>query len=46
MTLELIKIQEGFCTGNVVYHSYIKKTKKEIFDTYQSVKKKRDAKEE
>ena len=30
MQLEVVKIQEGFCSGNVVYHSQISKTKKEI----------------
>lgn len=46
MQLELIKIQEGFCSGNVPYHAYIKKSKKEIFEKYSSLKKKWEEKEE
>ena len=30
MNLSIFKIQEGFFKGNVVYHSLIKKTRKEI----------------
>ena len=29
MTLELYKIEEGFCGGEVLYHKYIKKTEEE-----------------
>jgi len=30
LRLKLVKIEEGVCRGNVVYHSYVKKSKKEI----------------
>jgi len=30
MTLQLIKIEEGVCTGEVLYHEYIKKLPEEI----------------
>lgn len=30
LKLRLIKIEEGVCRGNVVFHNYIKKSKKEI----------------
>ena len=30
LRLKLVKIEEGLCRGNVVFHSYIKKSKKEI----------------
>ncbi|RDD44434.1 Suppressor of SWI4 1-like protein [Trichoplax sp. H2] len=30
MTFNLIKIEEGVCTGNVLYHQYVTKTKFEI----------------
>ncbi|OWB50102.1 hypothetical protein B5S27_g1649 [[Candida] boidinii] len=42
MRLELIKIEEGVCEGKVLYHSYIKKTQKEInkLDQQHAVKRK------
>ena len=30
MKLQLVKIEEGFCRGNVNFHAHIKKTKSEI----------------
>ncbi|CAF1658301.1 unnamed protein product, partial [Didymodactylos carnosus] len=32
MTLELLKIEEGLCDGEVLYHTYVKKTPEEIQD--------------
>jgi ribosome biogenesis protein SSF1/2 len=45
MQLELVKIQEGLCAGNVVFHAYVNKSKKEIQQTFTSIKKKREIKE-
>jgi ribosome biogenesis protein SSF1/2 len=30
LKLKLVKIEEGICRGNVVFHDYIKKTPAEI----------------
>ncbi|KAI8381117.1 Brix domain-containing protein [Radiomyces spectabilis] len=30
LTLELIKVENGLCSGEVLYHRYVKKTKQEI----------------
>lgn len=30
MTLQLVKIEEGLCTGQVLYHRFIEKTEAEI----------------
>eukprot|EP00123_Amoebidium_parasiticum_P016007 comp23243_c0_seq1/m.37945 comp23243_c0_seq1/g.37945 ORF comp23243_c0_seq1/g.37945 comp23243_c0_seq1/m.37945 type:complete len:490 (-) comp23243_c0_seq1:345-1814(-) len=30
MTLTLIKIEEGFCTGNVLHHEFVQKTPEEV----------------
>ena len=38
--LSLVKIEEGFFKGNVAYHEFIKKSKKEIFDTAKALKEK------
>lgn len=45
MSLELAKIQEGYNEGNVVYHAYNDKSKKEIQKTMSGIKEKRVAKE-
>lgn len=41
-----MKIQEGFCGGNVIYHSLVNKSKKEILEASRELKKKRQLKEE
>ena len=46
MNLSIFKIQEGFFKGNVVYHSLIKKTRKEIYEILQEKKKKEKDKKE
>ena len=46
LKLKLVKIEEGVCRGNVVYHSYVKKSKKEIKEQMDEIKKKRDLKNE
>ena len=30
LRLKLVKIEEGVCRGNVVFHSFVAKSKKEI----------------
>ena len=42
--LKLVKIEEGVCRGNVVYHSYVKKSKKEIKEQMDDIRKKRELK--
>jgi ribosome biogenesis protein SSF1/2 len=39
--MKVVKIEEGFLKGNVVYHSHIKKSKKEIKETMESIKEKK-----
>jgi hypothetical protein len=45
MKLKLIKIEEGLCRGNVVFHSLINKSKAEIKKQLDSLKSKRELKE-
>jgi len=45
LKLRLMKIEEGFCKGNVVFHSHIKKSKSEIKKDSDSLKNKRELKE-
>ena len=40
LNLNIFKIQEGFFKGNVVYHSLIKKTRKEIYEILTEKKNK------
>ena len=30
MTLQLIKIDEGVCSGEILYHEYVKKSPEEV----------------
>jgi len=30
MTLQLIKIEEGVCSGEILYHEYVRKTAEEL----------------
>jgi ribosome biogenesis protein SSF1/2 len=46
LKLKLIKIEEGICRGNVVFHSYVKKSKGEIKMQMDELKKKRELKAE
>ena len=46
MNLSIFKIQEGFFKGNVVYHSLIKKSRKEIFEIMTEKKNKEKEKRE
>ena len=46
MNLKIFKIQEGFFKGNVVYHSLIKKSKKEIYEIMTEKKNKEKEKKE
>lgn len=45
MNFSLVKIEEGVCRGNVVYHEHIKRTPGEIKKQMDSLKNKRDLKE-
>lgn len=46
LRLKLVKIEEGVCRGNVVVHTYIQKSKKEIKEQMDELKKKRESKAE
>ena len=45
LKMRLVKIEEGFCRGNVVYHRFIHKSKGEVKKQLDSLKSKRDLKE-
>lgn len=45
LKLKLIKIVEGFCRGNVVYHAYQTRTAAEIRKQIDSIKSNRELKE-
>ena len=45
MTMKLVKIEEGFCRGNVTHHSIIKLSKSEIKKQLDGLKGKRELKE-
>lgn len=46
LKLRLMKIEEGVCRGNVVFHQFVKKSKKEIKEQMDGLKKKREIKTE
>ena len=46
MTLELVKIEEGLCDGEVLYHTYISKTSEEINELRQRTAEKKRLKEQ
>jgi len=46
LKLKLVKIEEGLCRGNVVYHSYVKLSKGEIKAQMDELKRKRELKAE
>ena len=45
MRLNLVKIEENFCRGNVVFHKHIKLERSEIKKQMDSLKSKRELKE-
>lgn len=45
LRLKLLKIEEGFCRGNVVFHSIVQKSKAEIKKTLDDQRNKRELKE-
>jgi ribosome biogenesis protein SSF1/2 len=45
LNFSLVKIEEGVCKGNVVYHEYIKRTPGEVKKQIDGIKNKRDLKE-
>jgi ribosome biogenesis protein SSF1/2 len=46
LKLRLLKIEEGVCRGNVVFHQYVKLSKKEIKEQMDELKSKREQKAE
>ena len=46
MTFELIKIEEGLCDGEVLYHAYISKTSKELAELHRRNVEKKQLKQE
>jgi ribosome biogenesis protein SSF1/2 len=46
LRLRLVKIEEGVCRGNVVFHAFIKKSKAEVKKQMDSLKNKRELKAE
>lgn len=46
LNLKIQKIEEGFLKGNVTFHSYMKKSKKEIKELMDKIKEKRKIKKE
>jgi len=44
LKLRLIKIEEGLCRGNVVYHDHIKKSPADVKKQVDSLKNKRELK--
>ncbi|XP_059495991.1 suppressor of SWI4 1 homolog [Stegostoma tigrinum] len=46
LSLELVKIQEGMCDGQVMYHSFIQKTEEELQELLQQREKRQKLKEE
>ncbi|XP_062891720.1 suppressor of SWI4 1 homolog [Mobula hypostoma] len=46
LTLELVKIEEGMCGGEVMYHSFVEKSEEEIQQLLQHKEKRQKLKEE
>jgi ribosome biogenesis protein SSF1/2 len=46
INMKIVKIEEGFLKGNVIYHSYIHKTKKEIKEVMAEIREKKRLKKE
>ena len=46
LEMKVVKIEEGFLKGNIIYHSYIKKSKKEIKEIMNVIKEKKIKKKE
>jgi len=46
LNLTLHKVEEGFLKGNVIFHSYMKKSKKEIKELMDKLKEKRKLRKE
>eukprot|EP00126_Sphaerothecum_destruens_P007772 Sdes_comp19982_c0_seq1m12577 len=45
MSLKLMKIEEGFCEGNVLYHNYFTKSEEEVRKTEMILKRRQKEKE-
>ncbi|XP_032868232.1 suppressor of SWI4 1 homolog isoform X3 [Amblyraja radiata] len=46
LTLELVKIEEGMCDGQVMYHTFVKKTAEELQERLEHKEKQRELKKE
>jgi ribosome biogenesis protein SSF1/2 len=46
MTLELVKIEDGLCDGEVLYHTYVSKTSEEIAELRKRTSEKKHLKEQ
>ncbi|XP_038640509.1 suppressor of SWI4 1 homolog, partial [Scyliorhinus canicula] len=46
MSLELVKIEEGMCDGEVIYHSFVQKTEEEIQEALHQREKRQKLKED
>lgn len=46
MTLELVKIEDGLCDGEVLYHTYVSKTSEEVSELRQRNMEKKRLKEQ
>lgn len=46
MNLKIMKVEEGFLKGNVIYHNYMKKSKKEIKEIMEKIKVKKQLKKQ
>ncbi|GCB78345.1 hypothetical protein scyTo_0020665, partial [Scyliorhinus torazame] len=46
MSLELVKIEEGMCDGDVIYHSFVQKTEEEIQEALRQREKRQKLKED
>jgi ribosome biogenesis protein SSF1/2 len=46
MTLELVKIEDGLCDGEVLYHTYVTKTPEQITELRKRNTEKKRLKEE
>jgi ribosome biogenesis protein SSF1/2 len=46
MTLELVKIEDGLCDGEVLYHTYVSKTAEEITELRKRTTDKKRLKEQ
>ena len=46
MTMELVKIEDGLCDGEVLYHTYVSKTSEEVAELRKRTMEKKHLKEQ